>query len=98
MRENLFHARGAAAFEQNNIAFTQPFAQTGGAGGVNSGTQDGEAEVCAGPSDNPDVCPIEADGCAGPGCGGSNTPDDTIDYGDCGCSGSSAGGSGIILR
>jgi hypothetical protein len=25
--ENLFHARGAAAFEQHKVAFTQPLAQ-----------------------------------------------------------------------
>jgi hypothetical protein len=34
MGEDLFHACGAAAFEQNNIAFTKPRAQMGGTGGV----------------------------------------------------------------
>jgi hypothetical protein len=47
----------------------------------------GETEVCSGPSDNPDVCPPEPNGCVGSTCGGG-LPDETIDYGGCACTGS----------
>jgi hypothetical protein len=58
----------------------------------------GDEEVCEGPSDNPEECPPEATGCEGADCGGSNTTDFTIDYGNCACSSSVGGGSLPVIR
>ena len=67
----------------------------GGAGGSQGTVGGDEGEACQGPSDNPDVCPPEPDGCVGPDCGGGK-PDESVDYGNCAC-GSSGSGT-IYLR
>ena len=52
-----------------------------------------------GENDNPDVCPPEATGCEGAGCGGGDAPgDNTVDYGNCSCAGVSGSSGPIILR
>jgi len=53
--------------------------------------------VCTGPSDNPDLCPPEPDGCTGASCGGGS-PDNSIDYGGCSSCGGSSNDGTIILR
>ncbi|MBX3227520.1 MAG: hypothetical protein KIT84_14285 [Labilithrix sp.] len=54
-------------------------------GGRTGGAVDDE-EACQGPSDDPEVCPPEPDGCTGSQCGGG-IPDQNISYGACGCDG-----------
>ncbi|MBN9163291.1 MAG: hypothetical protein J0I07_20150 [Myxococcales bacterium] len=68
---------------------------SGSNGGGAGGSQGDDGEACQGPSDNPDVCPPEPDGCVGPDCGGGQ-PDESIDYGNCACG--SSGGGDIYLR
>jgi len=74
-----------------------PGGGAGGSQGTVPGSDNGgdSGEACQGPSDNPDVCPPEPDGCVGPSCGGGQ-PDDSIDYGNCACG--SSGGESIYLR
>jgi hypothetical protein len=68
---------------------------TSSSGGSSGGV--GDEEVCEGPSDNPDECPPEPNGCVGADCGGG-APDSTIDYGNCACSSSVGTGSLPVIR
>jgi hypothetical protein len=52
----------------------------------------GGVDLCQGPTDNPDTCPPETNGCAGGGCGGDNAVDNNIDYA---LGGGSAGGGAL---
>ncbi len=63
---------------------------SGGAGTHGTGADSDSGDVCQGPSDNPETCPPEPDGCSGAACGGGQ-PDDSIDYGNCACGAPSKG-------
>jgi hypothetical protein len=64
---------------------------SGGSGSGSSGS-----DQCQGPSDTPEICPPELDGCDGANCGGDYVDDPTIDYGGGGTT--SSGGSLPVLH
>jgi hypothetical protein len=71
-----------------------PSASSSGSSGAGASSSGGPGtnETCTGPTDNPETCPVEPNGCSGASCGGGS-PDQSIDYGF-----STGGGQPLYLK